>query len=229
MVSNSFQRVSSVDGCGKTLLKFEDWKMTKQCTSNRVCCATNQYQGKRFRPALFPFIPSVRIQVNSMTVHVSQYLIVSSTFVLTLGCVLSSVVVGRLRGGYVGPPTAFLRRGTGVPWVSCLDPPVCPKVQDDPDAKSQPFLVLFKGVRGVVTSCVLCARVSRVLRVVLTTGCISCATEKTYTARLEALSKLSVFTILSHSYHFHQIVFAPGLSYAFQPRHLVRDVLHLVQ
>ena len=76
-----------------------------------------------------------------MTVHVSQYLIVASTFVLTLVCVLSSVVVGRLRGGYVGPLTAFLRRGTGVPWVSCLDPPVCPRVQDDPEAKSQPFLV----------------------------------------------------------------------------------------
>ena len=36
-------------------------------------------------------------------------------------------------------------------------------------------------VLGVVTSCVLCARVSRVLRDVLTTGCISCATENTYT------------------------------------------------
>ena len=38
----------------------------------------------------------------------------------------------------VGPPTAFLRRGTGVPWVSCLDPPVCPRVQDDPEAKNNP-------------------------------------------------------------------------------------------
>ena len=71
-----------------------------------------------------------------------QHLIVASTFVWTLLCVLSSVVIGRLRGGYVGPPTAFLRRGTGVPWVSCLDPPVCPRVQDDLEAKSQPVVVL---------------------------------------------------------------------------------------
>ena len=153
-----------------------------------------------------------------MTVQVSQYLIVASTFVLTLVCVLSSVVVGRLRGGYVGPPTAFLRRGTGVPWVSCLDPPVCPRVQDDPEAKSQPFLLWLLVVLGVVTSCVLCARVSRVLRDVLTTGCISCATENTYTpARLEALSKLSVVTILSHSYHFHREKhFAAGFGCCFQ-------------
>ena len=116
-----------------------------------------------------------------MPVQVSQHLIVASTFVLTLVCVLSSVVVGRLRGGYVGPPTAFLRGGKGVPWVSCLDPPVCPRVQDDPEAKSQPFLVWLLLCFGVVTSCVLCARVSRVLRDVLTTGCISCATENTYT------------------------------------------------
>ena len=39
------------------------------------------------------------------------------------------------------------------------------------------------GVVGVVTSCVLCARVSRVLRDVLTTGCIPCATENTYIRR----------------------------------------------
>ena len=114
-----------------------------------------------------------------MTVHVSQYLIVASTFVLTLVCVLSSVVVGRLRGGYVGPPTAFLRGGTGVPCVSCLDPPVCPRVQDDPGAKKPTLLGVVVVVLGVVTSCVLCARVSRVLSDMFTTGCISCAPENT--------------------------------------------------
>ena len=31
--------------------------------------------------------------------------------------------------------------GTGVPWVSCLDPPVCLRVQDDPEAKSQPVVL----------------------------------------------------------------------------------------
>ena len=51
-------------------------------------------------------------------------------------------------------------------------------------------------------------------------------TENTYTpARLEALFKLSVVTILSHSYHFHQSFC--GL-WVFSPtRHLVRDLIEL--
>ena len=124
-----------------------------------------------------------------------HYLIVASTFVLTLVCVLSSVVVGRLRGGHVGPPTAFLRRGTGVPWVSCLDPPVCPRVQDDPEAKG--LLAVVVGVLGVVTSCVLCARVSRVLRDAKTTRCIPCASESTYTFFI-----FDIFFIFLHLVHF---------------------------
>ena len=66
----------------------------------------------------------------------------------------------------------------------------CHRVQDDPVRKSQPLCVLF----GVVTSCVLCARVrGRVSR--------SCAVENTYTPlRLEALFKLSVVAILRHLY-----------------------------
>ena len=36
--------------------------------------------------------------------------------------------------------------GTGVPWVSCLDTPVCLRVQDDPEAKSQPVAVLNREV-----------------------------------------------------------------------------------
>ena len=80
--------------------------------------------------------------------------------------------VGRRVVELVGPPTAFLRRGTGVPWVSLLGPTSVPQ---SPGC-------------GVVTSCVLCARV-RVSR--------SCATENTHTpARLEALFELSVVTIL---------------------------------
>ena len=93
-------------------------------------------------------------------------------------------------------------------------PTGCHRVQDDPVTKSQPLCVLV----GVVTSCVPCARVrGRVSR--------SCATENTYTPpRLEALSKLSVFTILSHSYHFHQH-FCCGFWVLVPTRHLVRDVL----
>ena len=72
---------------------------------------------------------------------------------------------------------------------------------------------------GVVTSCVLCARVrGRVSR--------SCATENTYTpARLEALFKLSVVTILRHSYHSLQNFC--GLWVLSPSRHLVRDLIEL--
>ena len=69
--------------------------------------------------------------------------------------------------------------GPRVPWVSCLDPLVCHRVQDNPVTKSQPLCVLV----GVVTSCVLYARVrGRVSR--------SCATENTHTRppRLERCS-----------------------------------------
>ena len=51
-------------------------------------------------------------------------------------------------GACVGPPTAFLRGGTGVPWVSAR--PVCHRVQDDSVATRQPFFVLV----GVMASCV---------------------------------------------------------------------------
>ena len=40
----------------------------------------------------------------------------------------------------VGHPRPSLS-GTGVPWVSCLDPLVCLRVQDDPEANSQPVVV----------------------------------------------------------------------------------------
>ena len=75
--------------------------------------------------------------------------------------------------------------GTGVPWVSLLGPTGVPTL-----------LCVVAGV-GVVTSCVPCARVrGRVSR--------SCATENTYTLlELAALFKLSVVTILSHSYYFN--------------------------
>ena len=44
----------------------------------------------------------------------------------------------RLSSGHPQPSLS----GTCVPWVSCLDPPVCHRVQDDPVAKSQPSVVL---------------------------------------------------------------------------------------
>ena len=66
-----------------------------------------------------------------------------------------SVVVcrGSSRGVAVGPPTAFLRRGTSVPWVSLPGPTGVPQ---SPLCGKAPTLVVCL---GVVTSCVPCARV----------------------------------------------------------------------
>ena len=96
--------------------------------------------------------------------------------------------------------------------------------KDNPVTKSQPLCVLV----GVVASCVLCARVPRVLRDVLTTECNSCATENTYTPpRLEALFELSIVIILRHLYRSLQQfcrfwVLCPT-------RHIVRHVLYFVR
>ena len=52
-----------------------------------------------------------------------------------------SFVGGLLVEQVVGHPRLSLS-GTGVLWVSCLDSLVCLRVQDDPEAKSQPGVVL---------------------------------------------------------------------------------------
>ena len=140
----------------------------------------------------------------------SVHLFPESTFVAR-PC-LCRVVVGRLscRGACVGPPTAFPVRALVYRGCPCRDPPVCHRVQGDSGAKRQPTLCVLV---GVVTSCVPCARVrGHVPR--------SCATENTYTpARLEALFKLSVVTILSHSYRLLQHF--GGLWVLCPTRHLV--------
>ena len=48
----------------------------------------------------------------------------------------------------VGHPRPSLS-GTGAPWVSCLDLTVCPRVQDDPEAKSHSVVVDVKSVTAV--------------------------------------------------------------------------------
>ena len=57
---------------------------------------------------------------------------------------------------------------------------MCHGVHGDSVTKRLSLLCVAVGVLGVVTSCVPCARVPRVSRDVLTTGCSSCATENTY-------------------------------------------------
>ena len=88
----------------------------------------------------------VRFQVYDYTCFVRAHL----TQGLSLSCCgLSS------RGGTSGhprPPSVEALVYRGCP---CPDPPVCHRVQDDSAAKRQPFFVLV----GVVTPCVLCARV----------------------------------------------------------------------
>ena len=140
--------------------------------------------------------------------NVCQHLVAESTFV-SRPCLCR--VVCRRVVELVGPPTAFPVWAPVYRGCPCRDPPVCHRVQGDSVAKRQPFCVLI----GVVTSCVLCARVrGRVSR--------SCATENTDTpARLEALFKLSVITILRHLYR--SLRHFCGLWVLFPTRHLVRD------
>ena len=136
---------------------------------------------------------------------------VSTSFLkarLTQTCLLSC------RVSCCGPPTAFLRRSTGVHWVSLPGPTSAPHSPRCLCGKAPTLLGVVVGVVGVVTSCALCVRVPR-----------SCATENTDTrARLEALFKLSVVAILRHLYQSLQHVFVLSPS-----RHLVRHVLHLVR
>ena len=55
-------------------------------------------------------------------------------------CLKVCLVVSR--EAFVGPPTAFLRRGTGVPWVSLPRPTVCHRFQDDSVTEGQPIVVV---------------------------------------------------------------------------------------
>ena len=123
--------------------------------------------------------------------------------------VVWSVVVSWSLSGH---PTALPCSGTGVRWLSLPGPTGATESKVNSVANRQPLCV---------TSCVLCTRVrGRVSR--------SCATENTKKpARLEALFKLSVVTILRHLYRSHQNFC--GLWVLFPIRHLVRHVLHLVR
>ena len=78
---------------------------------------------------------SVCQHLSSLTTRLSVLVLVKAR--LSEACRCLKVV--RLRTSVVGRPSLL---GTGVPWVSCLDPPVCLRVQDDPEAKSQPVVVL---------------------------------------------------------------------------------------
>ena len=136
-----------------------------------------------------------------------------STFLVSRPCLCR--LVGRLDVELVGPPTAFpvrtpVYRGCPAWTHRCATESRVTLWQ-----RANPLLCVV----GVVTSCVPCApargRTSR-----------SCATENSYTpARLEAVVKLSVVTILSHSYPFHQILC--GLWVLSPTRHLFRDLIGL--
>ena len=85
---------------------------------------------------------------------VCQHLFPESTFVARpclLSCCRLSVVVSWSLCRATPRPSLS---GTGVPWVSCLDPPMCHSVQDDPVAKSQP-IVCVGWSRDVVCFCAL--------------------------------------------------------------------------
>ena len=155
---------------------------------------------------------------------VCQHLVAESTFVFRLVCVLWLAVLMEVASGHSTAFPVGHRVYRGCP---CRDPPGVPQSPVRLFGKAPTLLGVVVGVLGVVTSGVHCARVPRVSRDVTTTVCGSCATEITHNpARLEALVKLSVVTILSHSYHFHQIFC--GFVGALSPnRHLVRDLIGL--
>ena len=73
----------------------------------------------------------------------------------------------------VGHPRPSLS-GTGVPWVSCLDPPVCLRVQDDPEAKSNPSSCWFESCFSVMVVFVF------VVVVEVVRDAFVCVTENTY-------------------------------------------------
>ena len=125
---------------------------------------------------------------------VCEHLFPESTFDSKPVLVLLSFVSGRLVELVSGHPRSSSVQAPVYRACPCRAPPVCHRVQDGSLAKRQPFFVLV----GVVTSCVPCARVrGRVSR-----------SENTYTpARLEALLKLSVVTILRQF-----VSFAPKIS-----------------
>ena len=138
---------------------------------------------------------SVKVQVSDCTcTWLWKHVLFKACLGLVVVCHLSDC------GGYFGPPTAFLRRGTGVPWVSLPEPTSVPQIPGWLCGRAPTHFVLV-GVR----SC-RCRRVrsrGRVSR--------SFATENTYTpARLEALLKLSIITICHSSWHdrIHSIVSA---------------------
>ena len=91
----------------------------------------------------------VRFQVCDYTCFLKAHWSQDLVFVVLsfVGGSLVELVSGHPRPSSV---EALLYRG-----CPCRDPPVCHRVQDDSVAKRQPFFVLV----GVVTSCVLCARI----------------------------------------------------------------------
>ena len=127
---------------------------------------------------------------------VCQHLVAESTFVFRLVCVLWLAVLMEVASGHSTAFPVGHRVYRGCP---CRDPPGVPQSPVRLFGKAPTLLGVVVGVLGVVTSGVHCARVPRVSRDVTTTVCGSCATEITHNpARLEALVKLSVVTILSH-------------------------------
>ena len=115
-----------------------------------------------------------------------------------------SVVVSWL---VVGPPTAITVWQPVYRGRPCRDPPVCHRVQSDTVGKRQRLLCAgwSRDVVRTMRSRSTCIKecVSR-----------SCAPENTYTpARLEALVKLSVVTILSDSYDFTKCSAGCGCSF----------------
>ena len=121
---------------------------------------------------------------------VCPHLFPESTFDSKLVLVLLSFVSGRLVELVSGHPRPSSVEAPVYRGCPCRAPPVCHRVQDDSVAKRQPFFCVGWS-RDIVCSVRSCSW-----------SCFTLMCNCEYTpARLEALLKLSVVTILRHSYH----------------------------
>ena len=122
--------------------------------------------------------------------------------------------------------------GTSVPWVSCLDPPVCHRVQDDPEARSQPLLCACwccwsRDVVRALRSCFVVVHHAHVQLRILTPllDWKRCSSSQSYSFSVISFVSSAPFVPLAPNF----LRVSTRFSAACAPtsRHLVRDLIGL--